>query len=106
MKIATTILIICILNFIAFFIGSSVIGGSAPNGYEKDGRYFLSEHGKETEVTKQVWDYSLWHTRSLIVTHPLAMILTLILGMKWDEKRKQKIKQDKANKVLPGSPQP
>lgn len=104
MKIGTTILVICILNFIAFIIVSMVIGGSAPNGYEKDGKYFLSEHGKETEVTKQVWDYSLWHTRSLIITHPLAMILTLILGMKWNEKRKQKNKQESTNKTLPKTP--
>ena len=51
----------------------------------------MSEHGKDTEVTEQTWNYSLWHSRSLILTHPLAMALLLILGVKWDQKRKNKI---------------
>jgi hypothetical protein len=105
MKTGTAILIICILNFVAFGIGSMMIGGSATNGLQENGRFFVSEHGKNTEVTKQVWNYSLWHSRSLIVTHPLAMILLLILGVKWDEKRKQMIEQSRgANALSPESP--
>lgn len=93
MKTATAILILCILNFVAFGVGAMVLGGSAANGIVRDGRYFLSEHGKETEVSKEVWTYSLWHSRSLFVTHPLAFILFMILGTKWDAKRKQKALQ-------------
>ena len=90
MKTGTVILILCILNFVGFGVGSIMIGGSAANGFKEDGRYFVSEHGKDTEVPKHIWNYSLWHSRSLLVTHPLAMILIVILGAKWDEKRKQK----------------
>lgn len=89
MKTGTIVLIICILNFVAFGIGSTMIGGSAANGFKEDGRYSVSEHGKNTEVTEQVWNYSLWHSRSLFVTHPLAMIMMLVLGVKREEKRKQ-----------------
>jgi len=93
MKTATVILILYILNFFGFFVGSMMIGGSSANGFMEDGRYFVSEHGRNTEVTEQIWNYSLWHSRSLFVTHPLAMILILILGTKWDENRKKKIEQ-------------
>jgi hypothetical protein len=92
MKIATAILILCVCNFVAFGVGSLIIGGSSANGYKKEGRFFVSEHGKDTEVTEQTWNYSLWHSRSLILTHPLAMALLLILGAKWDQKRKNQIR--------------
>jgi hypothetical protein len=90
-KIATAILILCVCNFVAFGVGSIIIGGSSANGYKKEGRFFVTDHGKDTEVTEQTWNYSLWHSRSLILTHPLAMALLLILGVKWDQKRKNKI---------------
>ncbi len=93
MKIATAILILCVCNFVAFGVGSIIIGGSSANGSKKEGRFFVSEHGKDTEVTEQTWNYSLWHSRSLILTHPMAMALLLILGVKWDKKRKNKIEQ-------------
>lgn len=93
MKIATAILILCVCNFVAFAVGSLIIGGSSANGSKKEGRFFVSEHGKDTEVTEQTWNYSLWHSRSLILTHPLAMALLLILGVKWDQKRKNKTEQ-------------
>ena len=83
------ILIVCFLNFVACGIGSLVVGGSAASGFKEDGRYFLVEHGKKTEVSMQIWNYSLWHYRSLFVTHPLAMIMLVILGGKWDENRKK-----------------
>lgn len=93
MKIATAILILCVCNFVAFGVGSIIIGGSSANGFKKDGRFFVTDHGKDTEVTEQTWNYSLWHSRSLILTHPLAMALLIILGVKWDQKRKNKIEQ-------------
>jgi hypothetical protein len=92
MKIATAIVIICILNFVAFGIGSAVLGGTADKESIGEGKYYVSNHGKKTEVTEQTWKYSRWHTRSLIVTHPLAMILFLLLGQKWQEKRKHQSK--------------
>ena len=104
MKIATAILILCLLNFVAFGVGSVVIGGSAANGSIKDGRYYVSEHSKDTEVTEKIWVYSLWHSRSLFLSHPLAMALLLILGVKWDEKRKHRIEQDRGDNAQSRTP--
>ncbi len=41
--------------FILFFIVSLIIGGEAGNGFVKDGQYFVSEHGKITQVSVVVW---------------------------------------------------
>ena len=93
MKIATVILILCILNFVAFAVVSIMHGGSSGNGFTEGERYYFSDHGKITEVSQQIWNYSAWHTKSLFVTHPLAVILFIILGAKWEEKRKLKANQ-------------
>ncbi len=58
MKIATAILVLCVLNFMAFAIGCIVYGGSSGNGYIEEGRYYFSDHGKITEVSLEIWNYS------------------------------------------------
>ncbi len=90
MKVAIVILVLCALNFFAFLASTMKIGGSAANGTVKDGHYFVGDHGKVTEVSQRAWEISLWHSKSLFLTHPLAIILTIILGSKWDADRKQK----------------
>jgi hypothetical protein len=32
--------------WLAFIVSVSILGGVAVNGYVRDGRYFLGEHGK------------------------------------------------------------
>jgi hypothetical protein len=44
------------------------------NGKIGGGHFYLASHGKFTEVSEAVYAYSLWHARSLFVTHPLAML--------------------------------
>jgi len=63
-----------ILNFVAFVIVAVAIGGDAVNGKAVGGHYYLASHGKLTEVSEAVYTYSLWHARSVFITHPLAML--------------------------------
>ena len=62
-------------NFVAFAIGALLIGGDAVSGMVQDGHYFVRNHGRLTEVSASVFHYSLWHARSLWVTHPVAAII-------------------------------
>lgn len=66
-------------NFLVFVIGAVYLGGDALNGTAVDGRYFLAEHGRLTEVSRAVFVYSQWHARSLFVTHPIAMLCAWLL---------------------------
>lgn len=68
------LLVAGILNFIAFGVHSAMIGGSAGNGKERDGRYFVSDHGKDTEVSQETFYWSSIHGKSVFITHPLAII--------------------------------
>jgi len=74
-----------IVNFIAFFAISVMIGGDALNGKIVNGHYFLGSHGHFTEVSANVFDYSAWHARSLIITHPLAIFAAYL----WSRDRKK-----------------
>ena len=70
--------LIAIVNFLAFVIVGSFLGGDALNGHQEGGRYFLANHGKLTETSRAVFIYSKIHAISLFVTHPLAIFSVLI----------------------------
>lgn len=53
---------------------SARLGGDALNGYERDGRYYVSSRGRATEVTEGQWRRSRAHAISVWITHPLAMV--------------------------------
>jgi hypothetical protein len=48
-------------------------GGDAENGKEEGGKYYVNSHGHYTEVSKEYYDFSLIHARSVWVTHPVAI---------------------------------
>jgi hypothetical protein len=68
------ICVLCLSNFVGFFIVALVIGGDAVNGKAVGGHFYLANHGRLTEVSEGVYTYSLWHVRSLFITHPVAML--------------------------------
>ena len=67
-------MLIGVINFLAFVCVSLAIGGDAGSGMIEQGRYFLSNHGKLTEVPQAVWVYSLIHLMSNFITFPLCLI--------------------------------
>ncbi len=68
-----------ILNFVAFYLGTLALGGDALNGKIVDGHYFVSDHGHLTEVSAQAFEYSMWHFKSIFVTHVMGAICVLLL---------------------------
>ena len=71
---AYILVVVGLLNFIAYFLISLAIGGNAINGKIEAGRYYLCEHGRYTEVSHFVFEYSRFHTYSVWITVPLGMI--------------------------------
>lgn len=60
--------------FIAFWF---LVGGNALNGFVSKGHYFVRSSGVYTEVSYAVYAYSIVHTLSLFVTHPLAVLVMM-----------------------------
>jgi len=74
--------VFAVVNFIAYVAGAFYFGGDAVNGHQEAGRYYLSMNGRLTETSHAVYRYSIWHTISLFVTFPLAMIVWLVATRK------------------------
>jgi len=69
------------INFVVFVIIALLIGGDAINGNETAGHYYLSNKGKLTELGYYVFTYSKIHTISLFITHPLAIIASIVYSV-------------------------
>jgi hypothetical protein len=80
-KILTAVGIIAVVNFTAFFVIALCLGGDAINGRVENGVYFLSSHGKATEVDRGVYIYSYIHAVSVWITH--ASVFLALLVLKW-----------------------
>lgn len=66
---------VAIINFLAFLIVSALIGrGDYAHGEIIDGHYYLSGFFGKNEVPFIIYNYSIIHAKSLLVTHPLALI--------------------------------
>src|SRR5436309_3291332 len=73
--LGTTLFFVAVANFAAFWIIGVTIGGDAINGRAEDGRYYLANHGRYTEVSESVWTYSRIHAISVFVTHPVGILV-------------------------------
>lgn len=79
----------CLLNFVIFCIVGIAIGGDALSGKVVGTHFYLGNHGRFTEVSEAIYTYSLWHARSLLLTHPL-LFLTGALALRQQRAMKQK----------------
>lgn len=79
-RILQVLFALATVNFFAFFFECIYLGGSAGNGRIVNGHYFLGEHGRFTEVTKAVYDFSHFHMVTLFITHPLGLLAALLLN--------------------------
>ena len=70
-RLADVVAVVGLLDFVAFVIGASYLGGDAVNGKIEGGRYYLygPYHGMKVyhEVSQAVFDYSRWHAYSLMI---------------------------------------
>jgi len=70
-KISGILFALAILNMLAFAVITSVIGGDAISGKIEDGRYYVSNRGKYTEVSQSVYTFSRIHIYSVVLMYAL-----------------------------------
>lgn len=78
MRVVLTALAFCcaaiaFVNFGAFLADCAHLGGSAGNGYEGDGRFFVGDRSGYTEVSEAQWRNNQTQGNSVFVTHLLGM---------------------------------
>ena len=76
---AYTLVIVGLLNFLIYIFVAASIGGDAINGKTEGGKFYLAKHGRFTEVSRLVFEYSRFHTYSVWVTHSLAIFGAYLL---------------------------
>ncbi len=63
---------IAVINFVAFGIGETIIGGVADLSRSGAGHYFVANHEKFHEVGFPIYIYAELHFWSMIATHLMA----------------------------------
>lgn len=71
--LALIAVVVGFINFSWFFAEGTTLGGDGLNGYASNGHYFVSNHGRYTEVSEAAWTWSRIHGVSIFITHPLLM---------------------------------
>jgi len=70
--LGTVLFFIAWINFVVFWVVAVSIGGDAISGKVEGNRYYLSNHGKLTEVSHRVWNYARAHTISTFIALPIG----------------------------------
>lgn len=74
MVLSLVAVVVGFTNFFWCLAESMRLGGDGLNGYVRDGHYYVSEHGVDTEVSRSEWKMSRTHALSVFLTHPLALL--------------------------------
>lgn len=77
-----------IVNFTAFVIFCLMIGGDADIGFEKNGQYYVQNHGVSTRVSEHVWQWNRLHAKSLAITH--LLFFAGVVGVQIDKRRQRR----------------
>jgi hypothetical protein len=68
-RIGLAFFVACVINLVLFMGVALFLGGSADfTGGAQNGRYYLSNHGIRTEVSRTIYTYSRVHLISLPIT--------------------------------------
>lgn len=70
----TVFALVAVPSFVFFSAFSLLIGGDALNGFSSEGRYFVSSHGNDTEVSWLTYTIS-WYLGSLTLATFIPMVL-------------------------------
>jgi hypothetical protein len=77
--LAIAVFVLGFANAVLFFTVSVAIGGDAAAGQVEGGRYYVASHGRPTEVSRDVWEYSRWHATVTWVTFLLSALALAFL---------------------------
>ena len=77
-RITKVVSLLWILNFAVYVLIASWLGGDALNGHVEAGHYYVAMHGHSTEVSREVFEFSRWHTFFLIAHFCVAVVLGLV----------------------------
>jgi hypothetical protein len=85
-RTATLIAVLCWLNGCAFFVHTIIIGGGASSGKIENGKYYVVDHGRYTEVSQSAYRFCWWHELSFAA----SILVLLYIGADQTLSRKRR----------------
>lgn len=79
-----------IIIILGFFVFSMIIGGSAGNGYQEAGKFFVGEHGTYVEVSETIWTISSIYEILFWLSLPLTPIGAFVISNIQDKIERRK----------------
>ena len=109
--ICLSVILLAFLNFWAFMLITTWMGGSAGNGKIEDGHYFLGEHGHYSEVSQTLFQRMRLYEYAMFTTHGLGMLAGVLVflvlprflqpaGTAGDERNVTEIERKKARRAM------
>ena len=74
LKISAALALVSVPSFIVFVAFSLLVGGDALNGFAVEGRYYVSSHGNDTEVSWLTYTIS-WYLGALTIVTFIPMVI-------------------------------
>ncbi len=69
-----------IIVIVGFFVFSAIIGGSAADGYQENGQYFVTAHENVAQVSKTTWIVSKTWSILFYIFIPLTPIGAFVIS--------------------------
>jgi hypothetical protein len=74
LSLAALITLLWGVNFLWTLSLSAQYGGGALNGFVRDGRYYLAQHGSNTEVSQAIWEQIRVHELGIWLGVPFVVV--------------------------------
>jgi hypothetical protein len=81
-RLSTTVGLLAVLNVAVYIALAFALGGDAVNGHVESGHYYLAMHGRLTEVSRRVFEFSRWYTYVLWLHFGTFFVLRLWLWVR------------------------
>jgi len=76
-RLAAVLSVLWIVNFVTYGVTAILLGGDAVNGHAEAGRYYLAMHGRLTEVSRPVFEFSRWYTYVLFAHSAVVLAISV-----------------------------
>ena len=76
------------LNWVVAFLVMYSLGGDGWIGYTAHGSYYLGSHGRYTETSQFVFEYTRFHSAVTWVTFPMMVVSCLVAALLREHRKK------------------
>ena len=81
-KFVDILFILAVINLLAYIVLGAFLGGIAVQDPSNDGNFYLAQGESLTGVSSTTYSYSQYHQLSVLITLPVALLLSFAVTRK------------------------